>query len=143
MGHNGDHTPGYFCLEGFAVTATPGRRILVVDDNVDAAASLTLVLRAGGHEVRMAHDGPAALLEAQAFRPEFVFLDLGLPKMNGYEVAKNLRAGNPRDGLTLIALTGYGADDVQQRTREAGFDHHLVKPVGPDVIERLIAQIGG
>jgi two-component system CheB/CheR fusion protein len=112
-------------------------RILVVDDNIDGADSLAVLLRLGGHEVSLAHDGPAALDMAQAFRPEVVLLDIGLPGMDGYEVAKRLRAGPPTRDAILVAVTGYGREEDRQRSREAGFDHHLVKPVSFDALRQV------
>jgi CheY-like chemotaxis protein len=119
-----------------APKAAAGRRILVVDDNQDSAESLALLLELKGHEVRTAFAGPAALDIASTFQPEVVLLDIGLPGMDGYEVARRLRAGN--DGSRLVALTGYGQDDDRQRSRDAGFDHHLVKPVDLDELARVI-----
>ena len=118
---------------------TPRRRILVVDDNVDAARSLArLLTRVYGQEVRVAHDGPEALAVAGEFRPEVVLLDIGLPGMDGNEVARRLR-GRPEFEKTLIvALTGWGQEEDVARSREAGFDHHLVKPANPDAIRELL-----
>ncbi len=106
-----------------------GRRVLVVDDSVDAARSLSMLLSLEGHEVRVAHDGATALLAAEAFKPEIVFLDIGLPHIDGYEVARRLRARPAMEQAVLIALTGYGQDDDRRRSHEAGFNSHLVKPV--------------
>jgi CheY-like chemotaxis protein/two-component sensor histidine kinase len=122
--------------------AQPGRHVLVVDDNRDAAEMLTMMLRLDGHEVRVAHDGLAALREARVWPPEVVLLDIGLPGMNGYEVAHHLL----HDGMTghplLVAMTGYGQDEDRRRSREAGFSHHLVKPVDPQELRRLLSQEG-
>jgi CheY-like chemotaxis protein len=115
------------------------RRVLVVDDNVDAAESLGRLLRLLGHEVAVAHDGPAALDAFAAARPEVVFLDIGLPGMDGYEVSRRLRGSRAGSDALLVALTGYGQDEDRARSREAGFDHHLVKPVDPAAIEDLLA----
>jgi PAS domain S-box-containing protein len=115
------------------------RRVLVVDDNEDSADSLALLLELKGHEVRVALDGPAALATAHAFQPEVVLLDIGLPGMDGYEVARRLRAERAGEGgLLLVALTGYGQDEDRRRSREAGFDHHLVKPVDFDELTRVL-----
>ncbi|MGH7818834.1 MAG: response regulator [Candidatus Binatia bacterium] len=115
-------------------------RILVVDDNVDAAESLACLLGLLGHDVRVAHDGPSALAAAAGRSPDVVFLDLGLPGMDGYEVARRLRS-EPRFASTvLVALTGYGQDEDRRRSEEAGFDHHLVKPVEPQAIESLLRK---
>jgi signal transduction histidine kinase/ActR/RegA family two-component response regulator len=104
-------------------------RVLVVDDNADAAEMLATALSLRGHEVRTAGDGPAALAVAEEFRPQLAFLDLGLPIMDGFDVARRLRARQDARPLTLIALTGYGQESDRGRTAEAGFDQHLVKPV--------------
>jgi signal transduction histidine kinase len=121
--------------------ATPaGRRVLVVDDNADAADSLALLLRVGGHEVRLAYSGPDAVAAAGAFRPHVILLDIGLPGMDGYEVARRLRAG-PAAGAVLAALTGYGQDEDRRRAAAAGFDHHFVKPVPPEAIQDLLAGV--
>lgn len=116
--------------------AAAGRRILVVDDNQDSAESLALLLELHGHEVRTAFAGPAALETASTFRPDVVLLDIGLPGMDGYEVARRLRADDHRS--LLVALTGYGRDDDRQRSQEAGFDHHLVKPVDLEELARVL-----
>jgi PAS domain S-box-containing protein len=114
------------------------RRVLVVDDNADAVASLALLLRLAGHEVRTAGDGPAALELAPRFRPEAVLLDIGLPGMDGYEVARRLRALPELKDVLLMALTGYGQEEDRRRAREAGFDHYLTKPVEPAALQRLL-----
>jgi CheY-like chemotaxis protein len=124
---------------GHAPAKGPGSRILVVDDNVDATDSLALLLGVSGHEVRTAYDGPAALEAAEAFDPAIVLLDIGLPGMDGYEVARRLRQLPGRDKVLLVALTGYGQEEDRRRSREAGFDHHLVKPVDPEVLLALFA----
>jgi PAS domain S-box-containing protein len=105
------------------------RRILVVDDNRDAADSLALMLQMMGHDTRTAYDGAEAVQAAESFRPEVVLLDIGLPKMNGYEVAGRIRQQPWGASVTLIALTGWGQDEDKRRASEAGFDHHLTKPV--------------
>jgi CheY-like chemotaxis protein/two-component sensor histidine kinase len=103
-------------------------RILVVDDNRDTATSCSMLLTQMGHEVDTAYDGIAALEHARSFRPQVLFLDIGLPGMNGYDVARTLRDEGFHDEL-IIAVSGYGQPDDRRRSREAGFDHHLVKPV--------------
>jgi PAS domain S-box-containing protein len=118
-----------------------GRRALVVDDNVDAADSLALLLRLGGYDVRTANDGPTALEIVPELRPEIVLLDIGLPGMNGYEVARQLRLMPACQGAVLIALTGYGQAEDRRRSQEAGIDHHLVKPVDPPTLEKLLATV--
>ncbi len=116
------------------------RRVLVVDDNVDAADSLALLLRVSGQEVRVAYDGPTALLITEAFRPQLVLLDIGMPQMDGYEVARRLRRQPGLEGVTLVAVTGWGQEEDRQRSREAGFDHHLTKPADPAALQRLLTE---
>jgi CheY-like chemotaxis protein len=115
------------------------RRILVVDDNVDAAESIADVLRDLGHEVRTAHDGPSALVTARTFKPTICLLDIGLPVMDGYELARLLRDSPdlPREAR-IIAVTGYGQDADRQRSLDAGFNAHLVKPVNLEALARTI-----
>jgi CheY-like chemotaxis protein len=117
------------------------KRVLVVDDNVDAAESLQLWLEMAGHEVQIAADGPRALVAAESLRPEVVLLDLGMPGMNGFEVARRIRAAPWGRKMVLVALTGWGQEEDRRQTREAGFDHHLTKPVPPDEIEELIRRV--
>ncbi|HET6878683.1 MAG TPA: ATP-binding protein [Pirellulales bacterium] len=124
---------------GNAAKATQSsRRVLVVDDNVDAADSMALLLRVQGHEVRTAYDGPTAVEAAIAFRPQVVLLDIGLPRMDGYEVARRLREQFPENGLALVAVTGYGQDEDRRRTSDAGFDAHLVKPADFAALSNLL-----
>jgi len=119
------------------------RRILVVDDHIDAAESLALLLELQGHEVHVAHDGRAGLSLAQANPPEVAFFDVGMPDIDGIELARRFRA-NPRlRGVWLVALTGWGQQQDRQRTREAGFDHHLVKPPEPEALDAVFAEIDG
>jgi CheY-like chemotaxis protein len=125
---------------GEAVEAAPQRRVLVVDDNVDAAESLALLLRMEGHDVRVAHDGPAALVAVEADPPDLVFLDIGMPVMNGYDVARRLRQRPGLEHLVLVAVTGWGQEEDRRRSQEAGFDHHLVKPAEPEALRQLLAQ---
>lgn len=117
------------------------RRLLVVDDNKDAAESMSMLLQMWGHDVVFAYDGPSALETAQRWQPEAVFLDIGLPGMDGYEVAARLRALPQAKDAVLIAITGYGQEDDLQRSRRAGIDHHLVKPVAPDALRSLIDSL--
>jgi signal transduction histidine kinase/DNA-binding response OmpR family regulator len=119
---------------------TSGQRILVVDDNLDVAESFAMVLQIHGYDVRVVHDGLAALREAEAFDPQVVFLDIGLPELNGYETARRIRRSEPKSLNLLVAISGYGRDEDITRSREAGFDDHLVKPVAPDTIIRLLAN---
>ena len=115
-------------------------RVLVVDDNVDAADSLAMALRLSGQEVRVAYDGEAALAIAAELNPQAVLLDIGMPVMDGYLVARRLRQAESTRLSLLIAVTGWGQDEDRRRSREAGFDHHLVKPVDPGVLVPLIAR---
>lgn len=119
---------------------TLSRRILVVDDNLDTADSLALLLELGGHEVRTTHDGVRALEVAQAFQPDVVLLDIGLPRMDGYEVAERLRLHPETRRSLLIAISGYGQDEDRQRAFAAGFDHHLIKPVDYETLKALIVR---
>ena len=121
--------------------ATPLRhRILVADDNVDAAASLATLLELDGHEVTVAHDGEEAVMKATGFRPTLAFLDIGMPKLNGIEAARRLRALPTGGGAVLVALTGWSQASDRERTRAAGFDYHLVKPVQPQALTEVLAK---
>ncbi|HYY62380.1 MAG TPA: ATP-binding protein [Burkholderiales bacterium] len=121
-----------------AAAKGPSRRLLVVDDNVDAATSQATLLRVLGHEVEVAYDGPAALEKVREFHPEIVLLDLGMPGMDGYEVARRLRASQEGKRVKLVAQTGWGQEEDRRRTREAGFDAHLAKPVDMASLQRLL-----
>jgi PAS domain S-box-containing protein len=125
---------------GTAAAARVGRRILVADDNQDAADSLAMLLEMSGHEVRVAHDGRAALSLAQTFHPDTALLDIGMPQLNGYEVARALRREPWGAGITLIALTGWGQESDRQKAIDAGFDRHLTKPIDPDALEALMSE---
>jgi PAS domain S-box-containing protein len=128
--------------DGFrAPPATSGYRLLVVDDNRDAALSLAVLLRLQGHDVQVAHDGPTALQVAMRFQPDLMFLDLGMPRMDGYEVARRIRSTPELSRIKLAALTGWGQQEDRRRTAEAGFDHHLVKPPEPKLVEALLAEL--
>ena len=113
------------------------RRVLVVDDNLDSAETLEMLLGNLGHEVRTAHDGLEGVGVAAAFQPDVVLLDIGLPKLNGYDAARRIRALRG-DGVVLIAVTGWGQDEDRRRSREAGFDHHLTKPVNLGALQKLL-----
>ena len=115
--------------------------MLVVDDNVDAAEMLAAALTAKGYQTRIAHDGPAALIAAEAFRPAVAFLDLGLPVMDGYELASRLLNIGHLGPIRLIAVTGYGQESDRRRTRQAGFHSHLVKPVDLKAVEDALVEI--
>jgi PAS domain S-box-containing protein len=119
----------------------PSLRVLVVDDSVDMARSLEMLLRESGHDVRTAHDGPAALETARDYRPNVVLLDIGLPELDGYEVAKRMRQNAVLQDVVLVAMTGYGQESDRRRAREAGFDHHLVKPAGFEQIQKILATV--
>lgn len=112
-------------------------RVLVVDDNADAAESLGMLLEVRGNEVRIAYDGLQALEAAGEFDPDIVLLDIGMPKMSGYEVARRLRA-NRGDSVLIVAITGWGQEEDRRRAREAGFDHHFTKPVDYEALLELI-----
>ncbi len=119
---------------------SPSRKILVVDDNKDAAHMMRDALGQFGYEVEVAFDGPSALARARSFRPEIVVLDIGLPVMDGYEVAKQLRSMEGGEQVRLFAVTGYGQAADHRRALEAGFEHHLVKPVDLERLGRLISE---
>ena len=123
-----------------AVPSPPARRILIVDDNADAADSLAVLLRMMGNEVYTAHDGLEAVGAAAAFQPDVVLLDIGLPKLSGYEVARRIREQARGSDVVLIAVTGWGQEDDRRRSREAGFDHHMTKPVEFGALQRLLAE---
>ncbi|HEY5675759.1 MAG TPA: response regulator, partial [Myxococcales bacterium] len=116
-----------------------GRRVLVVDDNADAAGTLADVLAAMGHRTRVASDGPSALQAAAEFDPEIALLDVGLPVMDGYELVRRLRVGRPQ--LHAVALTGYGQAEDRRRAREAGFAAHLVKPISIETLVSVLASL--
>jgi len=121
-------------------TQGPRQRILVVDDNVDAAETLATMLAYSGHDVRVAHGGREALAAARDFIPGVMILDLGMPEMDGYAVARAVRADTLFSGMRLIALSGYGQPDDRRRTAAAGFDAHLVKPVEHDVLNAALGE---
>lgn len=119
---------------------TVRRRIMVVDDNLDSAESMALMLSLSGHEVATAHDGLEAVQLAGEFQPDMAFLDLGMPKLDGYEAARSIRQQSWGKQIVLVALTGWGQQEDKRRTREAGFDAHLVKPIDFDELEELVAN---
>jgi len=126
-----------------AAGAAPAqRRVLIVDDNRDAAESLGVLLEFLGASVMVVHDGPAALAALDVHRPSAVLLDIGMPGMDGYEVARRMRARPDGGALLLIALTGWGQAQDQALSRQAGFDHHLVKPADIEQLQALLGRLG-
>jgi PAS domain S-box-containing protein len=122
-------------------TEAPVRRILVVDDNRDAAETMSLILQLLGNDVRLAYDGWEAVQKAEQFRPKVVLMDIGMPRLNGYEAARRIREQPWGQEMTLVALTGWGQEEDKEKTRTAGFDYHLTKPAEPDVIRELLAKL--
>jgi signal transduction histidine kinase/CheY-like chemotaxis protein len=120
---------------------TTARRILVVDDNRDSALSLALLLRLSGHETHTAFDGLEAVEAAATFKPDVILLDIGLPKLNGYEACRRIREQPSGKSMVLIALTGWGQDEDRRKSQEAGFDFHLIKPVGLVALAKLLAEL--
>jgi CheY-like chemotaxis protein len=112
----------------------------VVDDNADALTSLAMLLREAGHDVRTAADGQTALSIVETFQPEVIILDIGLPVMNGWEIARRIRAMRTAQRPMVLALTGYGHERDRQRAREAGFDQYLIKPADVSTLQSLIAE---
>ena len=118
----------------------PACRVLIVEDNQGISMMMSALLRKLGHEVRAVHDGESALVATEEFLPHVVLLDIGLPKLSGYEVARRLRTQPAGSQALLVALTGYGQDSDSQEAFEAGFDEHLVKPVGLDKLQEVLAH---
>jgi len=119
-------------------TADKRYRILIVEDNVDAARSLQVLLKLYGHEVAVEHSGLAGLASAQSWRPDIVLCDLGLPELDGFQVARALRQDPATTAIRLIAVSGYGQDDDRRRSAQAGFELHLTKPVDPDELRHVL-----
>jgi CheY-like chemotaxis protein len=115
-------------------------RILVVDDNIDAATTLARILKLSGHQVEMAHDGATAMVAARRLRPDFVFLDIGLPGMDGFQVADSLRREPGLERARIIAVTGSASEEDRRRLRDANVDYYLVKPVDVDLV---VSMVGG
>jgi PAS domain S-box-containing protein len=138
-----------FCASTVMKVAEPppmalvARRLLIVDDNADALESLAVLLELEGHTVKTALDGPAALTVVSHFQPDIILLDIGLPGMDGYEVAHRLRALDATRDTLLVAVTGYGQEGDRLRAKAAGFDHHFVKPIDVDALQRLLLDLGG
>ena len=126
---------------GIRETATTHCKVLVVDDNEDSADSLATLLRMLGHDARVAYDGATAVQTAREFVPEIAILDIGLPKMSGYDLATLLREEPWASELVLVALTGWGQDEYRRRSAQAGFDHHLTKPVEIDVLQQILSDV--
>jgi CheY-like chemotaxis protein len=124
-----------------APATTQGLRVLVVDDNRDAADSCATLLELSGHRVKTAYSGKRALELGESFRPDVILLDIGLPDVNGYEVARRIRTSGWGGKLPLVAVTGWGQDDDRRRAFDAGFDHHLTKPVAPEAVESLMSAL--
>jgi CheY-like chemotaxis protein len=121
---------------------TVRRRILVVDDNRDSAHTLAMLLKLMGHEVDSAHDGLEAVARAVTFRADVILLDIGMPRLNGYEAARRIREQQPQNGLRLVALTGWAQEEDRRRSKEAGFDAHLIKPVDLAALTKLLSEWG-
>ncbi|MEP7220982.1 MAG: ATP-binding protein, partial [Bacteroidota bacterium] len=134
-----EHAPAVANGDGNAVTRH--RRILVVDDNRDSALSMKMLLGMMHHEVRSAHDGQDALNLGAAFLPDMILLDIGMPGMNGYEVARRIREEAWGRNVVLVAVTGWGQPEDRRRSSEAGFDHHLLKPVEPAMLAKLLTEV--
>jgi signal transduction histidine kinase len=134
LGDEGDEQPNHAVLPQAAL------RILVADDNKDAVETLGILLEVMGHQVRRAHDGEAAVQQAAAFDPHIVLLDIGMPKLNGYDACRAIRAAAGGAARTLVAVTGWGQPQDVERAREAGFDQHMVKPMDPNALARLISS---
>ncbi len=133
------HQPAQY--QGADAPRSPHRRILVVDDNRDSAQTLAMLLKITGNETRLAHDGLEAVAAATEFRPEVVLLDIGLPKLNGYEVARKIREQPWGESMVLVALTGWGQDEDRQKSKDAGFNGHMVKPVDYAALMKLLAEL--
>jgi len=116
------------------------RRVLVVEDNDDAREMLSILLAQDGHEVQVAHDGPSGLQAALTFRPDVGLLDLGLPGFDGYALARSIRAHDEGKQIYLVALTGYGQSEDRLRSKEAGFDDHVVKPLAVNQLAQLLQR---
>jgi CheY-like chemotaxis protein len=141
-----ERTPGErVTTKGFQARSSPlaqaPLRVLLVDDNADSADGLAMLLELQGHETRVAYDGESALETARSFRPHAALLDIGMPSMDGYELARRLRAAPETKETMLVAMTGWGQEEDQRKGREAGFAHHLVKPFEPSAVEKVLADV--
>src|SRR5262249_19336851 len=124
------------------IPPTPQRRVMIVDDNVDSAVSLAMLLQLQRHEVNVVHDGREALEAVRRHQPEIVFIDIGLPGMDGHEVARRLRQEHGRENLLLVAMTGYGQEEYRRKSQDAGVDAHMVKPVDLNEVQSFLARGG-
>jgi CheY-like chemotaxis protein len=122
-------------------TASGSCRVLLVDDHIDTVESFAFLIKSWGHDVRVAHDGPRALEQARQHRPDVVLLDLAMPGMDGYELARRLREEVGLSEAALIAISGYGQAEYRQRSQKAGMSHHLLKPVDPSFLRDLLAEL--
>ena len=134
-------TPAPSASSPVKIPRTP-RRVLIVEDNADSREMLRVALEIAGHQVFVAEDGPRGIEEASTVRPDAVLLDLGLPGVDSYEVARRLRYAPGGQDMLIVALSGYGRQEDKERSRESGFDFHLVKPVDPSAVERILAGDG-
>lgn len=123
-----------------AAQAATGRRVLIVDDNIDAAETLAMMLDILGQETRQAHDGQAAVHAAAEYQPDIIFMDIGLPVISGHEAAQKIRKELGMGGVYMIALSGYGTEDDRKRSLAAGFNTHMVKPLDPSMLPGLLAS---
>jgi CheY-like chemotaxis protein len=133
-----DASPQKLPATADATNSTVTRRVLVADDNVDAASSLAMLLELLGHEVHAVHDGAQAVAAKRTFVPDFIFMDIGMPNVDGIEATRRIRALDLPRQPCVVALTGWGQQSDRDRSREAGFDHHLVKPIALEAIRELI-----
>ena len=120
-----------------------GMRILIADDNVDAASTLAILLELLGNKVKQVNDGAAAVEAAASFRPQVALIDIGMPKLNGYQVCRQIRQQEGGMAMVIIAVTGWGQPEDRRKSADAGFNHHLVKPVDPSELTQLLAKIAG
>ena len=134
------HAPAQVAPSFAKPATTPPRRVLVVDDNEDSASSLAKLLKMMGNHTRVAHDGLAAVTAAEEFRPDVVLLDIGLPGLNGYDACQRIRQQPWGKDTVMVALTGWGQEDDRRRSREVGFDHHLVKPLDYDALLMVLGS---
>jgi CheY-like chemotaxis protein len=134
--------PQLRAIEAAAMKAVRRRRVLIADDNLDAAESLAVLLRMEGHDVTVVHDGRAALATINSVQPEIALLDIGMPELDGYQVARLVRQGSLGRAVTLVAMTGWGQDRDKARALGAGFNHHFTKPIEPTQLMNLIRSEG-